>query len=76
MLGGDELTETWNDFSYFEDDADDDEVCDGPAVILLAIGSDPAHSNARTCMPGPGLGCGPSWGFMHHPESLIRPSRT
>lgn len=56
MLGGDELTETWNDFSYFEDDADDDEVCDGPAVILLAIGSDPAHSNARTCLPGPGLG--------------------
>jgi len=53
MLGGDELTETWNDFSYFEDDADDDEVYDGPTVILLAIGSEPVHSNARTCQPGP-----------------------
>lgn len=46
MLGGDELTETWNDFSFFEDDADDDEVCDGPAVILLAIGSTP-HTRTR-----------------------------
>ena len=56
MLGGDELTETWNDFSYFEDDADDDEVPDGLVMASLAVASDPVYSGWRTCLPGHGPG--------------------
>ena len=47
MLGGDELTETWNDFSYFEDDANDDEACEVPFTALMATDSRPASCNAR-----------------------------
>ena len=56
MLGGDELTETWNDFSYFEDDADDDEGCEVPFTALLAIDSRPAFIIARMALPSHGLG--------------------
>ena len=57
MLGGDELTETWNDFfSYFEDDADDDEACEVPFTALLAIDSGTAPFNARMALPSHGLG--------------------
>jgi hypothetical protein len=56
MLGGDELTETWNDFSFFEDDADDDEVPDGPVMASLAVESDSFYSGWRTCQPGHGPG--------------------
>ena len=56
MLGGDELTETWNDFSYFEDDADDDEVPDGPVMASLAVESDSVYSGWRTCLPSHGPG--------------------
>ena len=56
MLGGDELTETWNDFSYFEDDADDDEACEVPFTALLAIDTGPAPFNARMALPSHGLG--------------------
>ena len=56
MLGGDELTETWNDFSYFEDDADDDEGYEVPFTALLAIDSGPAPFNARMALPSHGPG--------------------
>jgi hypothetical protein len=55
MLGGDELTETWNDFSYFEDDADDEEVCDGSAVFLLAMGPTPFTRTRGYAFPALGL---------------------
>jgi hypothetical protein len=56
MLGGDELTETWNDFSYFEDDADDDEAYEVPITALMAIDSGPASFNARMALPNHGPG--------------------
>lgn len=56
MLGGDELTETWNDFSYFEDDADDDEACEVPFTALMAIDSRADSFNARMALPNHGPG--------------------
>ena len=56
MLGGDELTETWNDFSYFEDDADDDEACEVPFTALMAIDSRPDSFNVRMALPSQGPG--------------------
>ena len=56
MLGGDELTETWNDFSYFEDDANDDEGYEVPFSALMAIDSGPAPFNARMALPNHGPG--------------------
>ena len=56
MLGGDELTETWNDFSYFEDDADDNEACEVPFTALMAIDSRPDSLSVRMALPSQGPG--------------------